>query len=196
MSKYTDKRESFWKENFSRALPYETYVTGSSFTGSSFEGKWRACQSEISSLKVPSVLQTMTRKMPVLVLSAIWCGDCSRQGPLLNKIQEANSLFEFRFAESSEFLELKEELKINGAEKVPVIVALNEDFHEVARFGDRHLSVYRDKLSTELGAACDAGILPPEISALQEEFQEWVDFLERLQIMLRLAPGLRKRHRD
>ena len=191
MSKYKDKREDFWRENFSRALPYETYIKNSTH-----ESKWRSAEAAAAELVVPPALNEMRRKMPVLVLAGIWCGDCSRQGPLFNKIQKSNPIFDFRFAESTEFLELKEELRINGAEKVPVVVALNEDFHEVERFGDRQLSVYRTKLDKELGAACDPGILPPEVSALQEEFNEWVGFFERLQIMLRLAPGLRTRHQD
>lgn len=191
MGKYKDKREEFWRENFNRARSYEAYVSGSTY-----EAKWRTAEAAAEQLFLPPTLNEMRRKMPVLVLSGIWCGDCSRQGPMFNKIQRTNPLFDFRFAESSEFLELKEELRINGAEKVPVIVALNEDFHEVERFGDRHLSVYRNKLNKELGAACDPGILPPEVSALQEEFNEWVGFFERLQIMLRLAPGLRTRHGD
>jgi hypothetical protein len=191
MSKYRDKREEFFRQNFANALPYEKYVTGTAY-----EAKWRSVEAEVEKLTVPPALENFRRKMPVLILSGIWCGDCSRQGPMFRRLEKLNPVFEIRFAESSEFLDLKEELRINGAEKVPVVVTLNEDFHELSRFGDRHLSVYRTKLEKELGAACDPGILPPLKSALQEEFEEWVGFFERLQIMLRLAPGFRQRYGD
>ena len=191
MSKYRDKRESFFREQFANALPYSQYVTGSEY-----EEKWRRAEADAAQLTVPAVVSTFKRKMPVLVMSGLWCGDCSRQGPLLEMLAHAAPVLEFRYSESRQNTELQEELRINGAEKVPVVVAFNEDFHEVFRFGDRHLSVYRRKLDKELGAACDPGILPPEKSALQEELEEWAAYFERAQIMLRIAPGLRARHGD
>ena len=210
MGKYLDKREDFFRDNFNRALPYERYVKETT-PEKNYEEKWRQSQKAVAELSLPSVLSSFKRQMHVLVLSGIWCGDCSRQGPILNQIQLAAPVIEIRFAENSEFEELKEELRINGAEKVPVIVVLSEDFYEVARFGDRHLSVYRNKMekaglkeataneenaAKELGASCDPGIVPPIQNALQLELQEWVDFFERAQHLLRLAPALRQRYSD
>jgi len=77
-----------------------------------------------------------------------------------------------------------------------VVVALSEDFFELARFGDRHLSVYRRKAEQEFGPACDAGILGPSESELAEELEEWSGFFERAQRMLQLAPMLRRRYND
>lgn len=75
-------------------------------------------------------------------------------------------------------------------------VVFSEDFYELARFGDRHLSVYRRKAATELGPACETGLVPPSGEALATELAEWCDFFERLQLMLRLAPLLRQRYGD
>ena len=119
-----------------------------------------------------------------------------RQGPIFNAIEEESELCNFKFIDNRENPELLEELKINGAQKVPVIVCLSEDFFELSRFGDRHLSVYRNKVEKELGAACDPGILLPEKFDLELEISEWVDYFERLQLMLRLAPALRERYKD
>jgi hypothetical protein len=76
------------------------------------------------------------------------------------------------------------------------VVVLSEDFFEIARFGDRHLSVYRRKAKQELGAACDPGLLPPTSDELQTEVEEWVNYFERAYYLLRLAPMLRKRYQD
>ena len=131
--------------------------------------------------------------MNLLVLSGVWCGDCARQGPILNLIETVQPLVSCRYLDNRANPELQDELRINGAEKVPVIVVLSEDFFELARFGDRHLSVYRRKAATELGAACDPGLIAPA-DELKVEGDEWVEYLDRLQLMLRLAPMLRKRY--
>jgi hypothetical protein len=90
--------------------------------------------------------------------------------------------------------ELKDELRILGATRVPMIVILSEDFWEVGRYGDRLLSVYRAKAAREIGRGPRAGVLSPK--ALEAEMSEWVDIIERAEIMLRLSPPLRRRYND
>jgi hypothetical protein len=79
---------------------------------------------------------------------------------------------------------------------VPVVVSLSEDFFEVGRSIDRQLAAYRRKARTELGDACDAGIVAPAAQELQEELGQWFEHFERQQLLLRLSPFLRKRHND
>jgi len=74
------------------------------------------------------------------------------------------------------------------------IVILSEDFWEVGRYGDRLLNVYRAKAAREIGRGPRAGVLSPK--ALEAEISEWVDIIERAEIMLRLSPPLRRRHND
>lgn len=194
MSKYSDKRSNFFKNYYKKALHYENYLD----TGTEQEKeKWRNYEQEVS--LAPELIKRISsfkRKLNILVMSGIWCGDCIRQGPIFNAIEKQSELFKFKFIDNRENPELLEELKINGAQKVPVIVCLTEDFYEVSRFGDKHLSVYRSAVSSLDGAACDPGILPPEKSALELEISEWIDYFERLQHMLRLAPALRKKYND
>jgi len=193
-SLYSDKRQTFFRDHFERALDYETYLQ----TGKPHEQtRWRSFEERLAlSDSQKSTLHSFERKMPVLVMSGSWCGDCMRQGPMLRAIEKQAKVFEFRYLDSHANPELQDELRINGAEKVPVIVAFSEDFFEVARFGDRHLSVYRRKVRSELGAACDPGIVPPAADELGEELGEWVAFFERAQLLLRLAPLLRSRYND
>ena len=193
-SKYYDKRSEFFRRYFEQALPYNEYV----LTGTSEQQeKWRNFETAVG-LRADqlSVLKSFVRKLNVLVLSGLWCGDCARQGPMLHKLETVSPTFNFRFIDNRANPELQEELRINGAEKVPVVVGLSEDFYELERFGDRHLSVYRRKLQTELGAACDPGIVTGSEGELTAELTEWISFFERLQALLRLAPLLRARYGD
>ena len=92
--------------------------------------------------------------------------------------------------------ELTDELRVLGAMRVPVVVFLTEDLHEVGRFGDRLLNVYRKKYANEVGAACSVPYAETPPEELAAERGEWVDVFERMLIMTRLAPGLRQRYDD
>ena len=193
-AKYYDKRSEFFSKVFEQGLDFETYLEKGPEKHSS---RWREFASLIElSEEQKNQITGFKRQMNVVVMSGIWCGDCARQGPMLRAIEKSCSLIRFRYLDNQENPELQDELKINGANKVPVVVVLSEDFFELTRFGDRHLSVYRRKFEQELGPACDAGILAPDKSELNEELGEWIDFFERLQLVLRLSPMLRKRYED
>lgn len=191
---YIDKRETFWREYFNTGLSYEAYVK----TGTSAQQfKWQQVETAVTLTDEQlKIISTFKRKMPVIILSGIWCGDCSRQGPILRAIEKASSVIELKFVESKTNPDLQNELRICGAERVPVLVALSEEFFEVQRFGDKHLSIYQRKMRTELGDACDAGIVLPDADEFAIEINEWVKFFERVQLLLRLAPGLRRKWGD
>jgi len=56
--------------------------------------------------------------------------------------------------------------------------------------------VYRRKAERELGPACPVTIGPQDGNEAAVEIQEWLDTFERVQLMLRLSPPLRRRHGD
>ncbi len=191
---YHDKRSDFFRAFFARALPYEEYLK----TGpEKHQARWRNYEKLVElDASEEARIKSFVRKLNVLVVSGIWCGDCARQGPMLRLIELSSPLIQFRYLDNRENPELQEELRVNGAEKVPILVTLSEDFFELSRFGDRHLSVYRRKAARELGVACDPGVVPPEGQELVVELGEWIDYFERVQLMLRLAPLLRARYGD
>lgn len=193
-SPYFDTRTEFFRDYYSRGLAYDEYLA----TGEPHQVEQVRHYASLLALtsEQQALLGACTRQMHVLVLSGLWCGDCTRQAPMLAAIERACPPMAMRYLDSRSHPELHNELRINGALKVPVAVVLSEDFFELARFGDRHLSVYRRKAATELGPACDTGLVPPPEAALATELAEWCDFFERLQLMLQLAPLLRQRHGD
>ncbi len=194
LSDYHDKRVDFFKTHFANALKYDDYLATGEPT---HQQRWNQHYQAIQlSPQQQQLTKSFTRKLNILFMSGIWCGDCVRQGPLLQHIAQANELIDLRFIDNKENPELAEELRLNGASKVPVAVFLSEDFFELARFGDRHLAIYRNKLATELGPACATGLTTPDPLVLQRDLQDWLDLAERVQAMLKLAPLLRNRYND
>jgi hypothetical protein len=194
--KYYDLRGDFWRRHFAMAMDYEAYLASGDPAKAE---RWRAMDSRLPGPTAEEVgrLTGHNREMNVLFYSGVWCGDCSRQGPMVRRIAEAcGPAVSLRFIDRDASAELRDELRILGAMKVPVAVFLSEDFFEIGRFGDRMLSVYRAKASREVGPACTAGILAPPPDELAAETGEWVDIFERMLLMLRLSPMLRARYGD
>ena len=193
-SKYTDVRHDLWRETFAAAPAYRPYVADGP---EKHRTRWEKMDGNISlTAEQENRVKSFQRRMNLLCYSGIWCGDCVRQGPMLDRIAQANDLLDLRFVERVDGSPVAEELRINGALKVPVVVVLSEDFYEISRVGDRMLSVYRKKAKRELGPACEVGLIPPEERELIAEVDEWLDHLERAQWILRLSPHLRERYGD
>ena len=194
ISGYYDKRSDFWKRHFSIAYDYDSFIN----LGKPEEiSQWRDRAERTPELTTEQKtrLQNYNRELNVLVYAGTWCGDCSRQAPMLKKIAEAaGSKVNLRFIERETSKELQDELRIVGGLRVPIIVFLTEDFWELGRFGERLLHVYRSKAAREIGRGIDEGVLSPK--ALEKEMSEWVDIFERMLLMVRLSPPLRRRHGD
>jgi hypothetical protein len=200
--KYYDSRSRFWQRHFEVARDYATYLAASDPAHSQ---KWHHLGGQVPAL-TGDQRKRLTghpqwghgrRTMRVLVYSGVWCGDCVRQGPMLQRIAEAcGTDVELRLIDRDASAELTDELRILGAMRVPIVVFLSEDWFEVGRFGDRLLTVYRAKAARELGPACDSGIVAPPADQLAAEQEEWVGIFERMLLMLRLSPMLRERYGD
>jgi thiol-disulfide isomerase/thioredoxin len=191
---YYDVRSEFWRRHYETALDYDSFVKESN---PKFTQRWIDSAERAPDLTEEQLerLGGYDRELKVLMYGGIWCGDCARTGPMLKKIADAcGEGVSLRVVDRAASEELQDELRILGALRVPVVVFLSEDHWEVGRFGDRMLSVYRAKAAREVGRPFKAGILTP--SALAAETAEWVDVFERMLIMLRLSPPLRRRHGD
>jgi hypothetical protein len=189
-----DNKSAFFADYFGRAVPYADYLK----TGSSTQiDRWTGFEKALELTPAhKAVISTFSRKLHLLTLSGVWCGDCMRQCPMLEKIAVASPWIDLRFIDNNANPEFRDQLRVAGGARVPVVVALSEDFFEVGRFGDRTLSHYRAKAARELGPACDSGLGGVDSKELQEELSEWLDFVERMQLILRLSPFLRNRHND
>jgi hypothetical protein len=77
-----------------------------------------------------------------------------------------------------------------------VALFLAEDFELCSIYGERSLNRYRSMASTQLGASCPIGIAAPDVDELGATLADWLNEFERMQLLLRLSPRLRRRHND
>lgn len=191
---YQDKRSEFWRRHWELAVDYDLYLKTAK---PEEKERWLERKERAVDLTVEQIerLQGFNRELNVLVYTGAWCGDCSRQVPMLLKMAEAaGEKVTIRLIERETSEELMEELRILGAHRVPVVVFLTEDFWEVGRFGERLLSLYKSKAAREIGLGVDQGQLSPR--SLARETSDWMDIFERMLLMVRLSPPIRRKHND
>ena len=143
-----------------------------------------------------SSLSGFARQMNVLCLAGAWCGDCVTQCPILDHFSIACQRIDLRFFDRDAHPDLGQALSICGGARVPVVLFLSEDFTQVAWYGDRTLSKYRRIAQEQSGAACPTGIVADEQSLQAAVVQDWLDQFERVQLILRTSPRLKKLHHD
>lgn len=195
MSGYFDLRAEAFRRAFRTSLPYREYLEAAE---PAEQAAWGRAEARVPALPPDAAPRIFThgRRVNVLCLSGAWCGDCVRSVPILEAVaRAAGPDLELRILDRDALPELRDELRILGAMRVPVVVFLTEDFHEIGRYGDRPLVVYRDKAARETGAACPVPGAEGA-AALAAEMDEWIDLFERVVLMARLAPALRARHGD
>jgi thiol-disulfide isomerase/thioredoxin len=181
------------QEWFTRAKSYDAYLASTPGKATA----WRENDTKsVLTTKQQSLLGTFGREMKVLVLSGIWCGDCSSQGPMLASIASASPKIDLRWLDRDEAIELSDKLTINAGNRVPTVLFMAEDFEPVSILGDRTLTRYRAIAARQLGASCEI----PSAQVPQDEFdetlQEWLNEFERVQLLLRLSTRLRQKHGD
>jgi len=132
----------------------------------------------------------------VLCLAGAWCGDCVNQCPIFDRFAAVSPRIELRFFDRDAHPELAAELRICGGARVPVLVFLSEDGQEVARYGDRTLSKYRQLVGQLAGASCPTGLVLPEQDLLDAVTGDWLNEFERAQWILRTSARLRQLHGD
>jgi thiol-disulfide isomerase/thioredoxin len=183
------------KSHFEAAKPYAAYVA----TGNpSQQESWRRIYDQaILSAEQRRLIGAFTRRMPVLVLSGVWCGDCVQQCPLIARIAEAHpAMVDLRFVDRDAHRELADQVMICGGHRVPTVIFMAEDFEFVSLLGDRTLSRYRAIAARQLGPSCPLPGAPVPPEEMAATMQDWVNEFERVHLLLRLSPRLRGRHGD
>ncbi len=184
-----------WPSIFEQALPYPAFLD--KYANPAQRPRWDAMHGRV--LLRPeqkAVLQGFTRRMPVVCLCGAWCGDCINQCPAFDHFARASSAIDLRFLDRDLLPEVRDALAINGGQRVPVLVFLSEDGHEVFRYGERSLSIYRKLAADQLGPSCPTGLVPPSADLISAVTSEWLAEFERAHLVLRLSPRLRQKHGD
>jgi thiol-disulfide isomerase/thioredoxin len=184
-----------WQTVFEESLPYTPFLDRHAKPDQ--RARWDAMHGRIHLTdEQKALLGGFVRRMPVICLAGAWCGDCVNQCPIFDHFARAAPALELRFLDRDAREDVRAALAINGGHRVPVVVLLSEDLQEVARYGERTLSIYRKLAADQLGPSCPTGIVPPEDDLISAATAEWLAEFERAQLILRLSPRLRARYGD
>ena len=159
--------------------------------------RWQGVDEKVALTSAQTqLLKSFTRQMNVICLAGAWCGDCVNQCPIFEHFAKAAPAITVRYLDRDEHADVQRELQINNGNRVPVLVFLSEDGHEVSRFGERTLGKYRQMMRDQTGPSCPTGIIAPGDTLLVQVTQDWLNEFERVQWLLRLSPRLRLMHGD
>jgi thiol-disulfide isomerase/thioredoxin len=186
---------SYFSEKFAAALDYAQYLK----TGTDEQRRRWSQVYDAASLSdaQTNLVRGFVREMNILIISGIWCGDCVQQCPLIARIAQGNAeKIHLRLVDRDQHRDLIEKFRVNGGDRVPVVLFLAEDFEFCGAFGDRTINRYRAIAQRQLGASCPTGIVGPDKDELTATLGDWMDEIERVQLMLRISPRLRHKHGD
>lgn len=184
-----------WAEHYAKGLPYRDFLN--KYGTPQHKERWQTIYDRIALTSDQRVLLGgFVRQMHLLCVAGTWCGDCVRACPILQRFAETSPKISVRFLDRDDQPEPAGQLAINEGLRVPMVLLLSEDYSECARFGERTLASYRKMAAEQLGPACPTGIVPPGDDYLAVVTQEWLNEVERIQLMLRLSPRLRALHGD
>ena len=185
----------FFSDKFSAALSYDAYLQ----TGT--DEQRRRWQQIYDAARLTDAQQNLVkgfvRQMNLLIVSGIWCGDCVQQCPLIARIAEANpEKISLRIVDRDQNRDLAEPFRMNGGDRIPVLIFLAEDFEFCGMYGERTIARYRAIAHRSLGPACPTGIVAPDKEEMAATLGDWLTEIERVQLMLRLSPRLRQKYGD
>lgn len=184
----------FLSAKFAAGLAWREYLA----TGKPAQREaWNAVYNQVAlSGSQQKLIADFKREMKVICISGIWCGDCVQQGPLLQRIAEANNRIHLVWLDRDEHKDLASRVQINQGLRVPTVIFLSEDNEFCGLYGDRTLTRYRAMADSQLGPACPIPGAPIPTDELLATMQDWLDEFERIQLLLRLSPRLREKHGD
>ncbi|WP_019243474.1 MULTISPECIES: thioredoxin family protein [Bacillus] len=115
-------------------------------------------QEQFSLQLIAEAERLKNRNLRALVLTADWCGDAMVNLPIFTEIARAAHM-DIRFFIRDENLELMDQYLTNGtARSIPIIVLINENGEEVAKWGPRakNVQIMVDEMKKELPESDDS----------------------------------------
>lgn len=182
-------------DKFNQGLLYADFIDR--YANDAQKQRWQQVMAAVKLTPTQlELLGSFSRRINVLVLAGAWCGDCINQCPIFEHFVAAAPALETRYLDRDEHADVQRELRINAGDRVPVLVFFSEDGQEVARYGERTLSKYRQLMRDQTGPSCPTGVSAPGDSLLTAITQDWLNEFERIAWLLRLSPRLRQKHGD
>ncbi|MEK6703911.1 MAG: thioredoxin family protein [Planctomycetota bacterium] len=188
---------------FESALPYDAYIA----TGRpDQQSGWNAFHSRVRlNPEQRELIAGFSRRVNILVISGLWCGDCVQQCPILDHLARVLPApagnpdapgVDLRFVDRDEHIELSNQVKICGGNRVPTVIFMNEEHEFLSLAGDRTLSRYRAMAGRKLGPSCPVPGAPLPIDEVSASTKDWLEEVEKAHLIVRLSAKLRAKHGD
>lgn len=97
-------------------------------------------------LKVNEELSELVKGLPAmqwLIITEAWCGDAAQNIPFIAKLADLNERINLRLILRDEHPEVIDAYLTNGARSIPILVMMNENLEEVAKWGPRPAPVQK-----------------------------------------------------
>lgn len=142
-----------------------------------------------------ALLNSFSRQLHVVCIAGAWCGDCVRQGPILNHIASASDRIHLVFIDRDALAEeFQTTWTVCGGLRVPQVLFFNEDYQFLGHAGDRTITRYRELARLALG---DQAPINTDVNQSQASvLDDWLEEFERIHLIARLSPRLRQKHAD
>ncbi|MGM0579129.1 MAG: thioredoxin family protein [Bacteroidota bacterium] len=88
-------------------------------------------------------------KMNCLVITEAWCGDAAQNIPFIAKLVSENPNIDLRLIMRDEHPEIMDKYLTNGARSIPILVLMDENFHDIAVWGPRPEPVQKMVMETK-----------------------------------------------
>ena len=182
-------------DKFQQGLLYADFLARYANEGQ--KQRWRQMHDQVALTTAQrDLLADFRRTMNVLCLAGAWCGDCINQCPIFEHFAAAAPVIQMRYLDRDEHTDAQRELQINSGNRVPVVVFFSEDGFEVARYGERTLSQYRQMMQIQCPQGDHQSPERQRRELLSQVTQDWLNEFERVQWLLQLSPRLRQKHGD
>jgi hypothetical protein len=189
-----------YRDHFARAKGYSEYVA----TGTADQqARWRDFHRQVRITEAQqSLVGSFTRRVNVLVISGVWCGDCVQQCPMLDHLATIKAArgdgpgVDLRFVDRDVHKDLSDAVMICGGNRVPTVIFLNEDMEFIGLSTDKSISRLRALAARQLGPSCPVPGAPVPADEIAATLQDWCTDLEKAHLLARLSAKLRQKHGD
>lgn len=122
-----------FRQIWDNALTYDDFVA----SGEQHKGLWVGVYrlARIPEWARATVPAGAERKL--LVIAEDWCGDASNTVPVVAKLVEQAPGLDLRVVLRDQNPEVMNQYLTNGARSIPIVIALDSEFHEVGHWGPR-----------------------------------------------------------
>jgi hypothetical protein len=87
--------------------------------------------------EIISLMSSLSDNQTWMMLTEPWCGDSAQNIPFIAKIASLNPKIEFRLLLRDQNPDIMDQYLTNGARSIPILVAFDEEWNEVFRWGSR-----------------------------------------------------------